>query len=151
MTSIIRSASVGLGVLTLALAGCGGSATHPPAPASRLESVPGSPAGKIVLTAAGAQHIGVRTASVLSVPAPASTTGAPIAVIPYSAIVYDPSGKAYAFTSPAPLTYTEVPIAIDRVDGDSAYLLVGPRPGSRVVTVGAEELFGVQTGVMAQT
>jgi hypothetical protein len=159
MTSTTRAASVGLILLGLALAGCGGSATHPPAPASRLENMAGSSAGKIVLTPAGAEHIGIRIAPVLSATALAGSTtasasltaGGPIAVIPYSAIVFDPSGRTYAFTSPARLTYTEVPITIDHVSGDSAYLLAGPHPGAEVVTVGAEELFGVQTGVTAQT
>jgi hypothetical protein len=40
---------------------------------------------------------------------------------------------------------------VARIDGDSVYLLKGPRPGARVVSVGAEELLGVETGVLAQT
>jgi hypothetical protein len=72
-------------------------------------------------------------------------------VIPPAAIVYDPSGRTYAFVSPAPLTFVEVPVVIDHIAGDSAYLLRGPRTGAKVVTVGAEELLGVQTGVLAQS
>jgi hypothetical protein len=154
MTSAIRSAFLAVILLALALAGCGGTATRPAAPSSVLERVGGSSAGRIVLTASGAQRIGIRTARVLSVTASApqpSRAGGPTAVIPFSAVVYDPNGRTYAFSSPAPLTFTEVPIDIDHVSGDSAYLLKGPRPGTQVVTVGAEELFGVQTGVMAQT
>lgn len=154
MTSAIRSASLALIVLALALAGCGGSATRPAPPASLVEHVAGSPAGRIRLTTSGAQRIGIRTGPVLSVPASAtalSRAGRLIAVIPFSAVVYDSSGRTYAFSSPAPLTFTEVPIDIDHVSGVSAYLRQGPRPGTQVVTVGAEELFGVQTGVLAQT
>jgi multidrug efflux pump subunit AcrA (membrane-fusion protein) len=73
------------------------------------------------------------------------------AVVPAGAVVYDPSGKTYVFTSPEALKYTEVPITIDHFAGNSAYLRAGPRPGTAVVTVGAEELLGVQTGVLAQT
>jgi uncharacterized protein YbjT (DUF2867 family) len=148
-----------------ALAGCGGSSERSTQPASKLVAVPGNPAGKIVLTAQGAEHIGVQTATVRGVlsppPAPKAGARAPApaaprppaatAIIPFASVVYAPSGKTYAFTSPAPLTFAEVPITIDHISGNSVYLLRGPRPGATVVTVGAEELFGVQTGVLAQT
>ena len=72
-------------------------------------------------------------------------------IIPYSAVIYDPSGKTYAFTNTAPLTFVEVPITVDHISGNSAYLTTGPKAGAKVVSVGAEELYGVQTGVLAQT
>ena len=71
--------------------------------------------------------------------------------MPYSAVIYDPSGKPYVFTNIRPLTYVEVPITVQRISGNSAYLTAGPPAGAKVVTVGAEELYGVQTGVLAQT
>jgi hypothetical protein len=151
-----------------ALAGCGGSSERSIPPASKLVAVPGNPAAKIVLTAQAAEDIGVQTATVRRVAAPAApkagaTAGtrapapraprppAATAIIPFASVVYAPSGKTYAFTSPAPLTFTEVPITIDHISGNSVYLLKGPRAGAKVVSVGAEELFGVQTGVLAQT
>jgi hypothetical protein len=125
--------------------GCGGATnTSVPAP-SRIQHVPGSATGNIILTAQGAQRIGIQTATVRA----GGGTGA--VSIPFSAIVYDASGKAYAFTNPSPLTYTEVPLNISRINGNTALVTSGPRVGARVVTVGAEELFGVQTGVLAQT
>jgi hypothetical protein len=86
-------------------------------------------------------------------PAPVSHPApGPTVIIPYSAIVYDPSGATYAFVADGgSLSYQEVPIVVDHISGNSAYLLTGPRPGAEVVSVGAEELFGVQTGVLAQT
>jgi hypothetical protein len=42
-------------------------------------------------------------------------------------------------------------VTVDHIAGSSAYLVKGPKPGARVVSVGAEELFGVQSGVLAQT
>jgi hypothetical protein len=125
------------------LAGCGGSSSHSIPLSGRLEHVPGSSVGKIVLTQLGAQRIGLQTA--------AARGAGPSVVIPYPAIVYDPSGQTYAFMNVAPLTYVEVPITVDHISGDTAYLLKGPAPGSNVVSVGAEELYGVQTGVLAQT
>ena len=82
---------------------------------------------------------------------PAPPAGGPTTIIPYSSVIYAPDGSTYAFTSPSPLIFTEVRIAIDHIAGNSAYLDKGPRRGARVVTVGAEELFGVQTGVLPQT
>ena len=68
------------------------------------------------------------------------------------AIVYDPSGKTYAFTQPVAADATSrCRSTVDHISGDSAYLSRGPQAGTQVVTVGAEELYGVQTGVLAQT
>jgi hypothetical protein len=120
-----------------ALAGCGGSTPPKIAPVDRIVH------GQILMSPIGAQRIGIETAPV--------TASGSAAIIPLAAVVYDPSGAAFAFTSPAPLTFTEVPITVDRITGSSVYLRKGPAPGTRVVTVGAEELYGVQTGVLAQT
>jgi hypothetical protein len=156
-------------LLGVVLAGCGAS-REPSIPVSSqlVGQTPTSP-GQIILSRLGAQRIGLRTVSAQAVPTPPptvtttivhgvkTTTSTPApkpaasVIIPYSGVVYDPSGKTYAFTNTGPLTYVEVPIAVDHISGDSAYLLSGPKPGTKVVSVGAEELFGVQTGVLAQT
>ena len=83
-----------------------------------------------------------------STPAPRPSASV---IVPYSALVYDPSGKTYVFMQRSPLTFVEVPATVDKIAGDSAYLTRGPTAGAAVVTVGAEELYGVQTGVLAQT
>lgn len=135
--------------LAVAAGGCGSSnrGAGPGTPTSRLVRVPGSPAGKIILTATGAERIGVQTVSARRAPAAA---GAGVTV-PASSIVYDPSGRTFAFTESAPLTYSEVRVSVDHFGGAVVYLRRGPKPGSRVVTVGAQELLGVQTGVLDQT
>jgi hypothetical protein len=152
-----------------------GSSAPPAVPASaKLVQTAGSSVGRIVLTPVGAQRIGVQTATVRSVPpppappvrttvirhgvrirvrAPALVRGVvgPRVIVPYSAVIYDPSGATFVFTSSSALNYTEVPISVDHIAGGSAYLFKGPPAGAQVVTVGAEELFGVQTGVLQQT
>jgi multidrug efflux pump subunit AcrA (membrane-fusion protein) len=92
----------------------------------------------------GAQRIGLDTSR-------AGKTHGPGSTIPQAAIIYDPSGRTYAFVASGRLTYREVRVRIDRIDGSVAYLLSGPHPGTRVVSTGAEELYGVQTGVLGQT
>jgi hypothetical protein len=156
-------------LLGMAVAGCG-STSSPSIPASGvLVNATSKSPGQIILTRLGAERIGLQTSRAHAVPVPPPivhtkvvsgvkhviTIPAPkpssTVTVPYSSIIYDPSGKAYVFTKIRPLTYVEVPIAVDHISGDSAYLKTGPRPGARVVSVGAEELYGVQTGVLART
>jgi multidrug efflux pump subunit AcrA (membrane-fusion protein) len=127
----------------LGLAGCGSVKTAAIPPSFRLVHVPGSPAGKIILSATGAQRIGLQTAL--------AGINAKSVTVPYSAVIYTPSGQTYVFSNPARLTYSEVRITVHRISGNVVFLTRGPPPGTRVVTVGAEELYGVQTGVLAQT
>jgi hypothetical protein len=68
-------------------------------------------------------------------------------VIPYSAVIYDLTGKAWVYTSPKPLTYVRHPITIDYSRGDTTVLTDGPPAGVEVVTIGAAELYGAETGV----
>ena len=79
----------------------------------------------------------------------AATSGAAnvSAVIPYSAVFYGPSGDTWTYISPEPLTFERAPISIDHIDGNRVYLTKGPAPGTSVVTTGAAELFGTETGV----
>ena len=156
-------------VLGIAVAGCGSQQDSSPAPSARLVGATGTSPGQIILSQVGEQHLGLRTAATKAVPTPPPvvttttvagvkhTTSTPAprpsasVIVPYSAIVYDPSGKTYVFTQRSPRTYAEVPASVDHIDGDSVYLSSGPKAGTAVVTVGAEELYGVQTGVLAQT
>ena len=156
-------------LLGVGLAACG-STSEPSIPVSgQLVGQSAKSPGSVVLSALGAQRIGLQTAAVQPVPTPppivtttivhgvktTASTPAPkpaaAVIIPYSAVIYDPSGKTYAFTNTAPLTFIEVPITVDHISGTSAYLATGPKAGAKVVSVGAEELYGVQTGVLAQT
>jgi hypothetical protein len=165
LTAILSGVAV-----ALAVGACGSSHTARVMPSARLVSTPGS-ASKIVLSAVGAHRIGLITATARKAPAPAPAAksaakangrhakpkpshaagGSSTVIIPASAVVYDPSGKTYAFVSVGRLSFTEVPIVIKYVRGNSAYLRSGPRAGASVVSTGAEELYGVQTGVLGQT
>ena len=54
------------------------------------------------------------------------------------------------YTVTGPLTYTLVPVTVASIQGNQVYL-AGLAPGTTVVTVGGEELLGVQEGVGVQT
>jgi hypothetical protein len=128
------------------IAGCGSSSEPAVPQSSHVVHVPGTSETRIVLSAVGVERIGIRTARVQG---SRGKTGS--SAIPYSAVIYDPNGQTYAFTALSRLTYTENAITIDHISGNTAYLRKGPRVGAQVVTVGAEELYGVQSGVLAQT
>ncbi|MEW6239734.1 MAG: efflux RND transporter periplasmic adaptor subunit [Chloroflexota bacterium] len=76
-----------------------------------------------------------------------SGNGATQKVIPYAAVIYDVEGNAWVYTNPEPLVFVRQPIVIDYIEGDLAILLDGPEAETAVVTVGAAELFGAETGV----
>jgi multidrug efflux pump subunit AcrA (membrane-fusion protein) len=78
---------------------------------------------------------------------PLYNSGAKRIVIPYAAVLYDAHGDSWVYTNPEPLVFIRRPIVIDTIEGDLAYLTVGPYSGMEVVTVGAAELFGAETGV----
>jgi hypothetical protein len=147
LAALVLTAAVGLSA-------CGSSATPTVTPSATLQPLAGSPSGRIVLTPLGAQRIGVQTAVVRSAPPPAkpaTPVGGPTVIIPYSSVIYAPDGSTFAFTSSSPLNFSEVPVTIDHINGSLVYLTKGPSAGTKVVTTGAEELFGVQTGVLPQT
>lgn len=131
-------------LLSAALAGCGSQSDESLPVSARLVGATGTSPGQIILSQTGEERIGVQTAPARGVPHRQI-------VVPYSALVYDPSGKTYVFVERSPLTFSEVPATVDHISGEAAYLTAGPKPGTKVVTVGAEELYGVQTGVLAQT
>ncbi len=68
-------------------------------------------------------------------------------VIPYAAVLYGVHGETWVYSNPEPLIFVRQPIVIDYIEGDLAYLSEGPQVGTAVVTVGAAELFGTETGV----
>jgi multidrug efflux pump subunit AcrA (membrane-fusion protein) len=132
---VIVLALVGLG---LTLSACGGSSESPPPPApAKITKLAGG-VEQITLTADAAKRIDVRTAAVES---DGGNT-----VIPYAAVLYDPDGAAWTYTSPKPLVFVRADITVDRIDGERAILAKGPAPGTAVVTVGATELWGVEYG-----
>jgi hypothetical protein len=156
--------------LGAAVGGCAGSAVVQIPPSGDLEHVTGSATGQVVLSALGAQRIGLQTAPTQSVPVRTRRVtvvhhgvtgsrgvlvpirrGAPRLIIPYSAVIYSATGQTFAFTNVAPLRFVETPITVATISRNFAYLSTGPAAGTKVVSVGAEELYGIQTGVLAQT
>jgi hypothetical protein len=68
-------------------------------------------------------------------------------VVPYQAVLYGVHGETWVYSELEPLVYVRLPIVIDYIEGDRAFLSEGPEVGTTVVTVGAAELLGTETGV----
>jgi hypothetical protein len=126
-------------VAGLQLSDCGGKSQEGPPEPAKVE-VNGSGLGRVTLSEEGVERIGLKTARVRKV-------GGGKFEIPYAAILYEPDGRTYAFTEPKPLTFIRRPIAVDSISGKGAILSDGPPAGTEVVTVGATELYGAETGV----
>lgn len=104
----------------------------------RLEPFGHSGLNRVVLTEQAADRLGIETA-----PARRRLVDRrQRTVIPYSALIYGPNGQAWTYTKHASFTFVRRRVGVEAIDGDTAVISGGLRPGTRVVTVGGEELFG---------
>ncbi len=130
---------VGTLLVTLLLAACGGTAEEDAAESpAAVEQIKGTELNRITLTAEAAKRLDVQTT--------AAQGDGERTVIPYAAVLYDPDGQTWTYTSPERLVFVREDIRVDRIDGDAAILAAGPSAGTTVVTVGADELWGVEYG-----
>ena len=67
--------------------------------------------------------------------------------VPTSSLLYDVHGETYIYTNPEPLHFLREQVVVDHIEGDLVVLKEGPEVGTRVVTVGAVQLYGADTGV----
>lgn len=65
-------------------------------------------------------------------------------VVPFTAVLHDYHGGQWVYEMIAPHTYARRRIQVGRVSGADAVLATGPKPGTRIVTDGAAELFGTE-------
>jgi hypothetical protein len=134
-----RSIVVGTLLVTLLLPACGGTAEEDGAESpAAVEQIKGTELNRVTLTPEAAKRLDVQTATARS--------DGERTMIPYSAVLYDPDGQTWTYTSPKRLVFVREDIRVDRIDGDSAILAAGPSAGTTVVTVGADELWGVEYG-----
>ena len=110
-------------------------------PPAKLEPIEGSDLNHVVLTEQAVERLAIETAPVRE----EEVGGTRRTVIPYAAVLYDPQGNTWAYTSSAPLTFVRQSITIDHIQGDLAVLSDGLPSGTVVVTVGAAELFGSES------
>ena len=133
----------------LALVACSnsqaGAASKREAP-YKLEKVEGTGLSRVILTKTAAERIKVQTVPLSELPI-ARFGFALRKVIPYSALIYDIKGDTWTYTNPQPLTYLRTKLVVDFIEGDRVVLVDGPDTGTAIVTVGAAELYGSETGI----
>lgn len=108
-----------------------------------VEPIEGTELNRLTLTERAVERLDIHMAAVRE----EQVNGQQRLVIPYGAVLYDLNGGTWAYTSPEPRVYVRQPITIETIDGDMVVLTDGPAPGTEVVTVGAAELYGTDTGI----
>lgn len=94
---------------------------------------------QVVFSPDGAARVGLQRATAVTVDGQI--------VVPYAALIYDGQGVPWVYTAPEDLTFRRVQVAVDRIDGDRVFLSSGLAAGTRVVTVGAAEVYGTELGI----
>lgn len=113
---------------------------------AKVEAIEGSEFNRVTLTERAAERLDIQTKMARE----EAIDGSVKLVIPYSALIYGLNGETWAYMRDPDvdsLTFVRVPLTVERVEGDLVVLADGPEPGTEVVTVGAAELYGADTGV----
>jgi hypothetical protein len=95
--------------------------------------------GTLTLTQRAAERLGIETVTIEEVGGRS--------VVPSGAVILSAEGKRYVYVNREGLTFTREPVVVEYEDGGRVWLVDGPPPGTRVVTYGAAELFGAETGI----
>ncbi len=149
--------AAGLVLVGLGLTGCGTTKADygevSQGGPAEVQPIKGTDLSRVTLSSDAASKLGVRIAPVEAAVMPASTDGvatAPQTTVPVDAVIYDKDGNTWVYVVTQSLTYERQAVGIARVDGDTAVLRSGPTPGTKVVTVGAQELLGAELGVAGE-
>jgi hypothetical protein len=108
-----------------------------------VEQVDGTDVARVTLSAAAIKRLDLRTVPAREV----LVSGRQRTVVPYGAVLYDPNGDTWIYTSPKPRTFIRQHITVDSIDGSRAVLSAGPAPGTQIVIVGTQELWGAELGI----
>lgn len=124
---------------SLMLTACGAQEVPPeeePGPVT-LDPIAGTDLNRLTLTEKAAERLGVETVPVVAKEGKV--------IVPYAALLYDPSGQAWVYVNVEPLVFVRQTVTVDDISGDEAILSEGPEVGDKVVTMGATELFGSES------
>jgi hypothetical protein len=145
------SAAVRLGtaflLVSFASAGCGAEPSALPVQVSpyKIQKIAGTDLAYLRLEPKAVERAEMRTEPVLAMTSGGATTSS--ASIPYAALMFAPDGGTFVYTNPDGSTFLRHSVAVERYDGTRVWVTNGPPAGTRVVTDGAAELWGVEFGV----
>jgi hypothetical protein len=146
-----------LAVGAAVLSGCGPTTASPSvkSQASQVQPIAGTKTSRVVLSAQAAAQLGIRTEPIRKATGAAGVT-AQNTMVPTAAIVYEADGTVWVYAAlpstasdgtTGAVAYARQPVVVGKITGDVAVLQSGPPAGTSVVTVGAAELLGTESGV----
>lgn len=138
--SRVLGAAIVLGSLAVACSQAP-PAAHGEAPA-HVEHIDGTDLSRVTFTQRAMERTGVETARVSQ--RTMERSGTTRTVVPYSALLYDPEGGTWVYTSDEPRTFVRHPVEVDYIEGDVAVLSSGPDVGTVVASVGVAEIYGTE-------
>ncbi len=103
-----------------------------------VEHLEGAQPTRVTLTEDAARRLDIQTTAIRDT----DVGGTQRKVMPYAAILYDTQGDTWTYINPKPLIFVRHHISVDRIEGEQVVLLEGPPTDTKVVTVGAAELYG---------
>lgn len=132
---------VAVAAASLSLAGCGSGSTSAKTAPPKGPIVKQEPGGlkHITLQEIEVKRLGIEIAEV-------TKTDAGL-VMPYSSLLYDPTGKEWAYKSDGGTSFVRTPLKVKTIEGDKVILAEGPPVGTKLVTKGAVQLYGIDFGV----
>ena len=138
-----------LAVAAVILAGCGAtSISTTVAKPGQVVQIAGTNRERVLLTEAASERLGIKLTPVRAMASTAQdATSTPRRVIPQSAVFYDEKGATWTYVSKGNFAYEREAVTIASIDGDNVVLQSGPDTGTDVVSVGADELRGIEDGV----
>jgi hypothetical protein len=134
----------------LPLASCASvpSSTHKTVEPVKIEAVGDTGVKRLTLTDKAVERLAISTAAVTEVRLNQGTGAETVRLLmPYSALLYMPDGKTFAYTNPDGHTYVREFVAVESIRGDQVVLTSGPKVGTKVVTAGGTELWGTEFGI----
>jgi hypothetical protein len=105
--------------------------------------VDGTDVARVTLSAHAIKRLDLQTVAAQSV----RVKGMQRVVVPYGAVLYDARGQTWVYASAKPRTFLRQRVTVDTIHGDRVVLAPGASPRMRVVTVGAQELWGAELGI----
>jgi hypothetical protein len=132
-----------LSIFVLHFAACQKSKTHKKIEPAKIEQIEGSELCRVILTEKAVDRLDITTAAVYEEIISQSPKELK-KVVPYSAVIYDKHGNTWVYTNPEVRVFVRHKITIDVIKGEKAFLSEGPPIGTKVVRVGAAELYGAE-------
>ena len=124
---------------------------------AKAEKIEGSKLKRLTLTERAMQRLDLQLGEVSK--RKGSRQVSPQLSVPYGALIYDPHGTEWVYTSPEPRVFIRAKVKVDYIegvespedDGEDKEMIVflkdGPDVGTMVVSVATEEIWGVEKGI----